>query len=77
MIASAVMAKTGPWGRYHFTASCGGVLGVAACIYRKKLAGKVEDKVPFIPIPKTSPMVSLLDPRGNPEGYSHDGKTNE
>jgi hypothetical protein len=50
---------------------------VAACIYRKKPAGKVEDQVPFIPMPKTSPMVSVLDPRGNPEGYSHDGKTNE
>jgi len=48
VIASAVMAKTGPWGLYHFTASCGGVLGVAAYIYRKKLAGEVEDKVPFI-----------------------------
>jgi MFS family permease len=77
VIASAVMAKTGPWGLYHFTAICGGVLGVAAFIYRKKIAGKVEDQVPFIPMPKTSPMVSVLDPRNNPEGYSHDGKTNE
>jgi len=77
VIASAVMAKTGPWGLYHFTAVCGGVLGGAACIYRIKQAGRVEDQVPFIPMPKTSPMVSVLDPRGNPEDYSHDGKTNE
>jgi MFS family permease len=77
VIASAVMAKTGPWGLYHFTAVCGGVLGVAACVYRIKLAGKVEDQVPFVPMHKTSPMVSVLDPRGTPEGYCHNGKTNK
>jgi MFS family permease len=77
VIASTVMAKVGPWGLYHFTAVCGGILGVAACIYRIKLAGRVEDQVPFIPLPKTSPMVGVLDPRSNPEDYSHDGKTKE
>ena len=77
VIASTVMAKVGPWGLYHFTAVCGGILGVAACIYRLKLAGRVEDQVPFIPMPKTSPMVGVLDPRSNPEDYSHDGKTDE
>jgi hypothetical protein len=69
------MAKTGPWGLYYFTAVCGGILGVAACIYRITLAGKVGNQVPFIPVPKTSPMVSVLDPRSNPEGYSHDIKS--
>ena len=77
VIASTVMAKAGPWGLYHFTAVCGGVLGLAACICRKKLAGKFEDQVPFIAMPKTSPMVGVLDPRRNPEGYSNDGETNE
>jgi len=38
---------------------------------------KVEDQITFIPMPKTSPMVGVLDPRSNPEGFSHDGKTNE
>ena len=77
VIASTVISKTGPWGLYHFTAVCGGVLGGAAGIYRKKLAGKVVDQGPFFPMPKTSPMVGVLDPRSNPEDYSHDGKTNE
>jgi MFS family permease len=75
VIASAVMAMTGPWGLYHFTAACGGVLGASAGIYRKKIAGRVEDQVQFIPLPKTSPMVGVLDPRSNLENYSHDGKT--
>jgi hypothetical protein len=64
-------------GLYYFIAVCGGVLGVTAGIYRKNLTGKGGDQVPFIPVPKTSPMVSVLDPRVNPEDYSHDGKTNE
>jgi MFS family permease len=74
VIASAVMAKTGPWGLYHYTAVCGGILGVATGIYRIKLAGRVEDKVPFTPMPKTSPIVGVLDPRSNPESYSRDIK---
>ena len=77
LIASTVISKTGPWGLYHFTAVCGGVLGGTAFIYRKKLSGRVEDQVPFFPMHRTSPMVGVLDPRSNPEGYSHDGKTKE
>lgn len=76
VIASAFMAKNGPWGLYHFTAVCGGVFGLAACIGRKKLAGKVEDQVPFVPVPKTSPMVGALDPRSIPEGYPPDKEVN-
>jgi len=72
VIASAIMAKTGPWGLYHFSAVCGGILGVTACIYRIKQSGEVKDQVPFIPMPKTSPVVSVLDPRGNPQGHPDD-----
>jgi hypothetical protein len=77
VIASAVISKTGPWGLYHFTAACGGVLGGAAWICRKKLAVKVEDQVAFFPMPKTSPMVGVLDPRSNLKGCSQDDKTCE
>jgi len=77
VIASSVIAKTGPWGLYYFIAVCGGVLGVTAGIYRKKLTGKGENQVSFIPVPKTSPMVGVLDPRVDPEDYSHDGKAKE
>jgi hypothetical protein len=63
--ASSIIIITGPWGLYHFTAVCGGLLGGAAWICRNKLPGKVEDQVPYIPIPKTSPVVSTFDPRGD------------
>lgn len=72
VVASAVMAKTGPWGLYHFTAACGGVLGLAAFIGRKKLAAKIGGKVPFIPMPKTSPVVGVLNPRSMPESDQHE-----
>jgi MFS family permease len=76
VIASAVMAQTGPWGFYYFTGACGGVFSLAAFIGRKKMAGKVEDQVPFIPMPKTSPMVGVLDPRSNSEDYLPGDQTN-
>jgi MFS family permease len=72
VIASAVMANTGPWGLYHFTAVCGGVLGLTALIGRKKLAGRVKDQVPFVPMPKTSPVVGVLNPRSVPENCQRD-----
>lgn len=67
VLASSAIAKIGPWGLYYFMAACGGLLGVATWIFRKKLPGKISDQVPFIPIPKTSPIVSTLDPRGEPD----------
>ena len=70
VLASSVIAIIGPWGLYYFTAVCGGILGGAAWIFRKKLSSKIEDEVPYIPIPKTSPIVSTLDPRGEPDGYA-------
>ena len=53
-----------------------GLLGLSACIGRLKLAGKVEDQVPFIPLPKTSPIVGVLDPRRMPEGHLNEEDTN-
>jgi MFS family permease len=73
VLSSSMIAITGPWGLYHFTAICGGVLGGTAWICRKKFPGKAEDRVPFIPIPKTSPVVSALDPRGDTDARSEAG----
>jgi len=67
VLASSTIATVGPWGLYYFMAACGGLLGGAAWIFREKLSGKISDQVPFIPIPKTSPIVSTLDPRGEPD----------
>ncbi len=68
--ASLIISKVGPWGLYYFTAVCGGTLGVVALIYRNIQPSNVEDQVAFIPIPRTSPVVSTLDPRGESENYS-------
>ena len=42
---------------------CGCILGLAAWGYRKKQPSIVEDQVAFVPIPRTSPVVSHFDPR--------------
>ncbi|MEN8244416.1 MAG: hypothetical protein ABFS43_05895 [Thermodesulfobacteriota bacterium] len=72
LTASLVIAKVGPWGLYLFTAFCGGVLGLAALGYRHKQPSNVEEQVAFVPIPRTSPVVSHFDPRGEPGGYDED-----
>ncbi len=75
--ASLIISKVGPWGLYYFTAACGGILGVVAWIYRHKLPSNVEDQVAFVPIPRTSPVVSHFDPRGEAEGFFNDAETRE
>ncbi len=75
--ASLIISKVGPWGLYYFTAACGGILGVVAWIYRHKMPSNVEDQVAFVPIPRTSPVVSHFDPRGEAEGFFNDAETRE
>lgn len=40
---------------------------MAAWAYRLKQPGRVEDQVAYVPIPRTSPVVSHFDPRGESE----------
>ena len=65
--ASTFIALIGPWGLYFFTALCGGILGLAAWGYRQQKPASVEDQVAFVPIPRTSPVVSHFDPRHEAE----------
>jgi MFS family permease len=67
LASSFLITLVGPWGLYYFTASCGGILCLAAWGYRYKQPSNVEDQVAFVPIPRTSPVVSQFDPRGEPE----------
>ena len=64
LTTSFFIARVGPWGLYFFTALCGLILGLAALGYRQKKPSRVEDQVAFVPIPRTSPVVSQFDPRG-------------
>lgn len=65
--ASWVISKISPFGLYYFTAGCGGTLGLVVWCLRKKLPSNLEEQVPYIPIPRTSPVVSKIDPRGGHE----------
>jgi MFS family permease len=62
--ASFLISKVGPFGLYYFTAGCGGTLGMVVWSLRNKLPSNFEEQVPYIPIPRTSPVVSNIDPRG-------------
>jgi len=69
LTASVAITVFGPWGLYYFTALCGAFLGLAAWAFRFKLPVNVEEQVPHVAVPRTSPMVGTLDPRGDPEDY--------
>ena len=74
LAASTLIALVGPWGLYFVTAFCGGMLGLAAWGYRRIQPSSMEDQVAFVPIPRTSPVVSHFDPRGEAGGYDEDEK---
>ena len=65
-IAALVVELLGAGGLFVF---CGAVgLAAAALIFwrmRQREAPPVEDQVDFHTVPRTSPIISKLDPRGN------------
>ena len=75
--ASFVISEVGPFGLYYFTAGCGGTLCMVVWSLRYKFPSNFEEQVPYIPMPRTSPVVSNLDPRRQ-NGFHYDGgKTSE
>jgi MFS family permease len=74
--ASFLMSKIGPFGLYYFTAGCGATLGIVVLVSRNKLPSNFEEQVPYIPIPRTSPVISTIDPRGKHKApYNADEKS--
>jgi MFS family permease len=61
--SSLAISMIGPFGLYYYTAACSGVLGVVVLGLRNKLPRNFEEQVPYVPIPRTSPVVSKFDPR--------------
>ncbi len=70
LAVSLVISQVGPWGLYLHTGFCGGVLGVAAWIQGRKLPSDIDTQVEYVPVPRTSPVVSTLDPRAEPDGQA-------
>lgn len=62
--SSLAVSTFGPFGLYYFTAICSGSLGLIVWSLRKRLSSTLADQVPTIPIPRTSPVVGTIDPRG-------------
>jgi MFS family permease len=77
ILASFVISNIGPFGLYYYTAACSGLLGVVVLSLRNKLPRNFEEQVPYIPIPRTSPVVSTIDPRREHESQSNEGEMSE
>lgn len=77
ILASIVISKAGPFGLYYYTAVCGGILGVLVLSLQNKLPRNFEEQVPYIPIPRTSPVVSKIDPRREGQHLSNTDKEPE
>jgi MFS family permease len=75
--SSFVISKVGPFGLYYFTALCGAVLGITVWSLRNKVPSNLADQVPYVPIPRTSPVVSTIDPRRDHKGYDAVGDSHE
>lgn len=61
--ASALMSAVGPGGVYLFIAVCTLLLGVGAWFYKEKAKVPTAEQAHCIPVPRTSPVASVLDPR--------------
>lgn len=68
MAAAGFMGRIGPAGLFVFEAIIAGLLFVFAVYrtYRRK-APPVAEQAPFVMLPRTSPVVAKLDPRGEAE----------
>ncbi|HET7922378.1 MAG TPA: MFS transporter, partial [Gammaproteobacteria bacterium] len=61
--AAAVMWVTGATGLFLFTALLSLALGVAALLAPRVARVAPEDRVPYVPVPRTSAVIAQLDPR--------------
>lgn len=81
-VASMAMKILGPAGLYAFIALCSGLLAAAVIRFRPAAKPPFEEPVPYVPVPRTSHVVTALDPRLAPptpeEGSENEPKqTNE
>jgi MFS family permease len=67
VLSSKLMAVCGPSGLYVFISVCGALFGATSYYFWKRKPVEVEKPVAFIPMPRTSPEASTLDPRTEPQ----------
>jgi MFS family permease len=67
LAASGLMAWLGPPGLYGFIALCTGCFGVMTALFRLLEKPKPEEAVPYIPVPRTSPVITAIHPYSEAE----------
>ncbi len=65
--AAGLMARVGHGGLYLFIALISATFAAAALVYRRRRPRRVRDQVPFVAVPRTSPVASAFDPRLAPD----------
>ena len=60
--AAIAMGRFGPAGLYLFLAACTGVFGTGALVHRRLEKPRPEQPVPYIPVPRTSAVISTIHP---------------
>jgi len=65
--AAGLMARVGHGGLYLFIALISAAFAAAALVYRRRRPRRVWDQVPFVAVPRTSPVASAFDPRLAPD----------
>jgi len=78
-LASAAMKFLGPEGLYAFIALCSGLLAAAVIRFRPAAKPAYEEALPYMPVPRTSHVVTALDPRTAPSSTdrTHDEGSEE
>lgn len=65
--AASLMTRIGPNGLYVFIAVVALIFGITVLIYRQFETPKKEEPVPYVPVPRTSPVITALHPHSEDE----------
>ncbi|MBF0200389.1 MAG: MFS transporter [Desulfamplus sp.] len=62
ILSSGFMHTAGTSGLYLFCALSTGIMAILSLFFRRRRAGRTDDLTPFVPLPRTSPVISSLHP---------------
>jgi MFS family permease len=71
--AASLMAPIGPNGLYVFIAVVSLIFALAVLIYRLLETPKPEEPVPYVTVPRTSPVISSIHPHSDDDQEHHMG----
>ena len=70
--AATLMSKLGPPGLYVFIAIITTIFGITVILYQFLEKPKAEEQVPYIPVPRTSPIINVIHPHSETDETGDD-----